>query len=118
MRIPPLVRRLPTLILLLPLLLPAGALSAPPTVNLDPENAGGVSPNISAGFLEGGGPVRIAPAATISDPDGGAIDEIVLELDPAGATDRLDAKAGDSGVGVTWDGTTLRLAGPAPPADF
>lgn len=103
---------------LLWLILPSLVLAAPPTVDLDPSNAGGISPDISAGFLEGGEPVRIAPGAGVSDPEGDRLDEMVLELDPAGAAGRLEAAAGETGIGVSWDGGTLRLLGPASPADF
>jgi hypothetical protein len=93
-------------------------LAAPPAVDLDPANAGGISPDISVGFVEGSEPVRIAPNAGVSDPDGDLLDEMVLELDPAGGTDRLDAAAGENGIAANWDGGALRLVGPASPAAF
>ncbi len=102
---------------LLSLVLPTLVLAAPPSVSLDPSNGGGVSPDIFVLFAEGDGPVRIAPTASVSDPENDVLDEVVLELAPVGATDFLDAAA-EAGIGANWDGETLRLAGPASPADF
>ena len=109
---------LPIRLLLCLLLFPTLSLAAPPSVDLDPANAGGLSPDVALRFLEGSAPVPIAPSAEVNDPDGDATDELVLELSPAFPEDRLEAQPGDTGIGVNWDGTTLRLVGPASTAAF
>ena len=105
-------------LLLFLLLWPAAAFAAPPVLDLDPADAGGLRPDVSIRFTEGDGPIRIAPAAAVTIPDGREPDALTLALVPAAPGDLLTADPGDTGIAVDWDGETLRLLGPAPAAAF
>lgn len=94
------------------------AFAAPPVADLDPADVGGLRPDVAVRFLEGDGPVRIAPAASVSDPEGDAPGAMTLTLSPAANGDLLTAETGGGPVVAQWDGETLRLLGPASPEEF